>query len=122
MNRNRVGQWRGGANVGTVYMIENSDLSRVGCCWASNRLLPYDLLLCIRHSGDCFYDYLLIESTHYYGEKRDRLEAMVARPICSYTLGTAIYDLDELQTAKIRAGKEIKLKKSNMINTKSETK
>lgn len=54
--------WRGGAQVGKLYMIQSDDdFSRVGNCAMSGRLRKGDILVAIRHSGDCFYDYQLVK-------------------------------------------------------------
>lgn len=58
MNRD----WREGAELGALYRITDStDRGRVGCCWMAGRLRVGDTMLCVRHSGDCFYQYILVE-------------------------------------------------------------
>ena len=42
---------------------------RVGHCWAAGRLKPGDILLCDELSGDCFYDWYLVDYTNYQNEK-----------------------------------------------------
>ena len=46
--------------VGNVFEIQDPRTVNIGDCWMKNRLLPHDLCLCIRHSGDCFQDYVLV--------------------------------------------------------------
>lgn len=58
INRN---EWRtGGARIGKVYRVLPSDLGRVGNCWMRGRLREGDLVTPISHSGDCFWQWQLI--------------------------------------------------------------
>ncbi len=55
--------WGGGNDVGAVYFMENLlDLNRVGNCWIDGRLKLGDVVLCTQHTGDCFYDYVLLQT------------------------------------------------------------
>lgn len=60
-NLHRVGNWRGGNSIGSAYLIKRQDVDRVGNCWMKGRLRVGDVVLCKQHSGDCFYDYILLE-------------------------------------------------------------
>jgi hypothetical protein len=54
--------WRTGDHYqGLVIRITNDDLDRVGQCWMRGRLREGDLAMAIRHCGDCFWEYQLIE-------------------------------------------------------------
>lgn len=57
MNR----EWGGNAQIGKAYIVRPVDLGRVGYCWMRGRLKVGDIVLPLRHSGDCFYDYVLAE-------------------------------------------------------------
>ena len=56
-----MGEWRTGNEIGVIYEMIKEDLPRVGHSWMEGRLRIGDLALCIEHSGDCFYDYILID-------------------------------------------------------------
>lgn len=80
MNPDRVGLWRkSGVKIGMVYQLRREDLGRIGNCWLAGRLRVRDLAVALRHSGDCFYDYQLIEGgrtkpgeevVQYVGDKK----------------------------------------------------
>lgn len=54
--------WMAGAEIGKLYVLEDDDdLKRVGSCWMDGRLRIGDVILCVAHSGDSFYDYVLID-------------------------------------------------------------
>jgi hypothetical protein len=75
-------RWRGGANIGALYRVaDERDLARVGNCWMSGRLRVGDLLLCLAHSGDCFYDYMLVK------EYDNGLEGIPRSKFGAYVLG-----------------------------------
>lgn len=52
----------GGRSIGTVNHITGD---RVGSCWADGRLKPGDVVLCDELSGDCFYDFYLVDFTDF---------------------------------------------------------
>lgn len=54
-------QWMTGNAIGKVYVLAEGDLQRVGHCWMNGRLLLGDVAMCIRHSGDAFFDYILLD-------------------------------------------------------------
>lgn len=53
--------WGGSAEIGGIYRIRPEDHQRVGHCWMKGRLKDDDLCLCVEHSGDSFYTYMLME-------------------------------------------------------------
>jgi hypothetical protein len=53
--------WRGRTAIGTLVRItSDEDCRRVGSNWMRGRLKVDDVLLCVQHTGDCFYDYILV--------------------------------------------------------------
>lgn len=56
-------KWNAGNFVGRIYKLDATDMTRVGDCWMRGRLKVGDLALCIHQSGDCFFNYILLEST-----------------------------------------------------------
>lgn len=65
--------WGGGRDVGCVIRFTEADNHRLGNNEPRVSLRDGDLALCVRHSGDYFYDYRLLVRT----------------PQDQYTLGTA---------------------------------
>ncbi len=47
--------------VGKLWRINNPDTVRVGNCFLKGRLKKGDLFLCVRHTGDCFQQYIYVE-------------------------------------------------------------
>jgi hypothetical protein len=57
-----MNDWRTGSHYpGLVLKLDSLDLSRVGNCWMKGRLHKDDLIICIGHSGDCFWTYELVD-------------------------------------------------------------
>ncbi len=56
-----MSRWGGGAIVGALYRLAEIDNDRLGNCWMAGRIKNGDLALCVQHSGDCFYDYILVK-------------------------------------------------------------
>lgn len=54
---------RKGADIGSIYIFSQEDIDNysVGDCWMKTRLKPGDICMCIKHSGDCFNTYILLE-------------------------------------------------------------
>ena len=40
--------------VGKVFLLDKSDNGRVGHHWMRGRILNGDVVLCVKHTGDCF--------------------------------------------------------------------
>jgi len=55
------GWGHGSHHPGLILRISQADFERVGDCWMNGRLLEDDLIMCLEHSGDCFYDYVLLD-------------------------------------------------------------
>lgn len=79
-----MNNWRNGNSIGTMYILDEADLSRVGDCWMAGRLHAGDVVLCTTHSGDCFNDYVLIRP-FYNG-----LEAILGATFGAYVFGTEL--------------------------------
>jgi hypothetical protein len=57
-----IGRWStGGHHPGLVLTLSENDLERVGNCWMRGRLRAGDVVMCMEHSGDCFWNYALLE-------------------------------------------------------------
>jgi len=54
-------RWGTGNNIGQTYRLTERDLTKVGHSWMEGRLKVDDLVVCSTHSGDCFYDYILVK-------------------------------------------------------------
>jgi hypothetical protein len=79
-----MGNWGSGAEIGALYRIRPEDFGRVGCCWMAGRLKDGDLVLCVAHSGDCFFDYILIY------EYANGIEGIPGSSFGAYTLGSKV--------------------------------
>ena len=53
--------WGTGNDIGRIYKLSDADTGRVGNCSMKGRLHAGDIVMCIAHSGDCFFDYILLE-------------------------------------------------------------
>jgi hypothetical protein len=51
----------GGHHQGLIVRLSAEDNERVGHCWMEGRLKDGDLAMAIEQSGDCFWDYQLLE-------------------------------------------------------------
>lgn len=100
--------WNGSAKIGTIYKLNERDGDRVGNCWAKGRLLEGDYLLCIDKSGDCFYDYLLLEVTNYANRDGSQLKAVMQK-LGAYQIGVEMAHLDEDEFQQLLAGEKVDL-------------
>ena len=54
--------WGNGASIGSLVVFSDEmDLQRIGNCWMNGRVKIGDVAMPIGRSGDCFYNYILIE-------------------------------------------------------------
>ena len=89
--------WRGGNVIGGLYYITEYDLHRVSG-WMKGRLRVGDIAMCAQHSGDCFYDYFLME----WGE--NFMRGIIGSRFGSYTLSTILMQLSNREYHLIMAG------------------
>ena len=47
--------------VGNLWRIKTPETVDIGHCFLKGRLKKNDLFLCVRHSGDCFQDYIYVQ-------------------------------------------------------------
>lgn len=87
--------------VGNLFRINDVDSIHLGNF--EEMLSSGDLVLCIRHSGDCFQDYIVIE------ELSDALKGIPDKRFGSYGIGNASkvddYHLDDISRAILVQGK-----------------
>lgn len=77
--------WGEGAIIGKLYrLVESADLDRVGHCSMRGNLKINDLILCIKHAGDCFYNYILIK------EFEKGLKSIPKSEFGAYTIGIPV--------------------------------
>lgn len=100
----------GGVEMGDVVRLEGGDYqSRLGHTWAKGRLKRGDLAVVMRHSGDHFFDYMLLDhcpvKQHENGVLVDaiRLDPVTKR-FGSYTIGRTVFRLTTDQMAMVIAG------------------
>lgn len=97
-----MSNWRGGAIEGALYRIGADDLDRVGSCWMKGRLKIGDLVLCIKHSGGCFYDYILV--TEYANPS---IQGIPGSMFGAYTLGKKEAELNYKDFHLVAAGESV---------------
>jgi hypothetical protein len=90
--------WGQGASIGSIYKVSPDDFSRVGNCWMKGRLKDGDLILCIEHSGDHFFDYVLIIPY------ANGMRAALGSQFGAYTLGEEIKNLPSRDFHLLMAG------------------
>lgn len=72
----------GGKSVKThPHILED----RVGDCWAKGRLKPGDILLCDELTGDCFYNWYLIDYTNFSNKEGVHMK-LVPYPFGAYSM------------------------------------
>jgi len=103
-----MGNWRdGGVDIGDLFVLNGEFEHRLGHGWARGRLKQGDVLVAIRHSGDCFHDYLLLDPSKIVSGGKTMLRLVpVATPFGSYTLGDPIGTLPQRQLGLALAGEE----------------
>jgi hypothetical protein len=69
--------------VGGLFRVDEPETIRVGNCWMAGRLLQHDLILCLRHAGDCFQIYILVK------EYDNALEGIVGSRWGAYGYGNS---------------------------------
>jgi hypothetical protein len=84
--------WRAdGYYPGLLVHIRAIDNKRVGHCWMAGRLLDGDLAMIVSHSGDCFFNYVLLDHKFStYNKNRvlaPGLKVMKGSDFGAYTLG-----------------------------------
>lgn len=74
---------------GLLLVIAEKDFSRVGNCWMKGRLKVGDLILCMKHAGDCFWKYAIVENHFTLASTgRQGYLLVAASAFGAYTLGT----------------------------------
>lgn len=74
-------KWRKGNEEGCLYILNKNDLSRIGSSWMKGRLKIGDIVMSLKHSGDCFDDYILIHRYH------NGLRAIPGSEFGAYSMG-----------------------------------
>ncbi len=88
MSIHRIGKWRTGDHgPGLVLEIQTYDVERdrVGHCWMKGRLRAGDIIMCMQHAGDCFWQYAILECVATYPGHKYRL--VRESTFGAYTLG-----------------------------------
>ena len=92
--------------VGKVWRIKTPQSVRVGDCFLSGRLKEGDLFLCINHSGDCFQDYIFLD-TYNYLDGNKYLKGFPQWRFGSYGIGDAEecpLELSESEIEELKTG------------------
>lgn len=86
--------------VGWIFRIGEPETVRMGDCFFDGRLKKGDLVLCVRHSGDYFQDYIFLQ------EYENALEGLPDFNFGSYGIGKSerIFECTPDQFYKLCAG------------------
>lgn len=77
-----INGWGGNLAQGNLILVTSEeDCQRVGNCWMKGRLRVGDVIMVIEHSGDCFYDFCLVE---VYSNS---IKALTGTQFGAYSLG-----------------------------------
>lgn len=108
--------WNGTAKTRTIYRVDDERYcnSRIGNCWAEGRLKMLDLLLCDKQSGDCFYDYYLIDYTNFRNKLGVHMKLIPYR-IGAYKMGEELHTLNDREYHLLMAGEEVEVVIGSMI-------
>jgi hypothetical protein len=106
--------WRdGGHYPGLLLELGERDFDRVGNCWLKSRLLVGDLALCLRHSGDAFWTYCLVNNRFTLvsdGKSGPGYQAILPAEFSAYVLGTPWKHQPNAREAHLlMAGEKIRL-------------
>jgi len=115
-----------GVAVGDLFRLDDGDYDhRIGNCWAKGRLKHGDILVALRHSGDCFFNYLLLEHSKGIGGP-DRTPKLWLKPVTmeigAYTLGRPIGSLSRIEVDRLRWGIEIAIPLPELYETPAQVK
>lgn len=90
--------WGGGNRIGALYYMRKHDLHRVGNSFMKGRLHEGDIVMCIAHTGDCFYDYILIE----YGQ--NFIKGILNSRFGAYAMEDTLMEVSEKEYHQIMTG------------------
>lgn len=107
-----MGNWRtGGIEIGDLIRIDTGEFEgRLGYGWARGRLKHGDILLAIEHSGDCFFNYILIDHNEMTLEGKSMLRLTpVPVPFGAYTLGRVLGSVGFEGMMRLKGGQEVSI-------------
>jgi hypothetical protein len=96
-----------GIDVGDMVRLDDGEFEHriSSSSWAKGRLRAGDVLVATRHSGDCFFDWLLVRaSPDVLRDARTLHLEPVTAPIGAYTLGRAIGTMSPELLAALMSG------------------
>lgn len=98
-----MNNWNAGNEIGKLYFVNEEDNSRVGHCWMNGRLKDGDLVLCLKHAGDYFNHYILVEVVY------NALIPVLQSRFGAYRLGTlAEWQPSEAELQLLLSGETIR--------------
>ena len=93
----------------SVAVVDHITSDRVGSCWARGRLKPGDIVLCDKLSGDCFYDFYLIDFTKYSKRKGVHMR-LIPYPFGAYAMNaTELRGLTARDYHLLRGGEQVEV-------------
>lgn len=106
-----MGDWgTNGIDVGDMVRLDDGEFEHriSSASWAKGRLRAGDVLVATRHSGDCFFDWLLVRASPNALRDATTLHLdPVTAPIGAYTLGRGIGTLSPELLAALICGESV---------------
>ena len=115
--------WRtGGFEVGDLIRLDNGEFEdRLGHCWARGRLKEGDLLVVTEHSGDFFFDHMLLEHSRMTLEGAPMLRVQpITAPIGAYALGRHVGSVSREDLTRLLAGETLSIAMPKAYETPAE--
>lgn len=106
------GNWRSdGHHVGTLVVLRAGDNGRVGRVWMAGRILDGDVAMAVRHAGDCFWSYQLLQHGFYQGMSTIRSCRLIApSEFGAYTCGRVTrWQPNDLEVHLLFAGESVEV-------------
>lgn len=102
-------------SIGDVIRLDQGAFEhRMGPSWAKGRLIQGDVVVAVKHAGDCFFEFLLMDQRRY-GEHLS-LEP-VSKPFGAHTMGRIIGGLSANELALLLDGETIEIPKPGAYDT-----
>lgn len=80
----------GGVRAGQVFTVTAADNGRIGHCWMAGRLRDGDLVMAVQHSGDGFWDYVLLDRGFLMSRGAGRSTAQGTQAILNSRFGAYV--------------------------------
>ncbi len=93
----------------SVAVVNHIVSDRVGNCWAEGRLRPGDIVLCDELSGDCFYDFYLVDFTDFTNRRGVHMR-LIPYPFGAYAMNaTELIGFTERDYHLLKDGEQVEV-------------